>query len=158
MTDIEVRLTDQQLPGLLWRRDHSRNTCQIFPLLHHLNAHLCFSPQDTQVQFSKSSLFKSDFLIWRLRSLLLWTTNNTLLFLTEGLCRHQHYLCSRARSREWLQLGVPQHECLTHRAPAYSHDSVDNHTSLMSCFWQTVWWEQASSPNEKPFSSQHLAA
>lgn len=53
MTDIEVRLTDQQLPGLLWRRVRSRNTCQMFPLLHHLNVSASFL---RTLKFSSPSL------------------------------------------------------------------------------------------------------
>lgn len=118
------------------------------------------SSSDLQVQF-----ILKRFAYLETWELVIMNSKQYTAYLIKALCRHQHspcshraHQCSRAGSREWLQLGVPWHQHLTHQVPAYSHDSVDNHTSPTSCFWQTVWWEEASSPNEKPFSSQRLAA
>lgn len=116
---------------------------------------LCFSPQDTPVRISRSSLFWSVLLIWRLGTLLLWVMNNTLLFLIRALCANIGLVWAPgAGSREWFQLGVSQHQrwfpaCPTKPQLILWGAWTSAPAPLTRLFWVTAQWEEDSLLNKK---------
>lgn len=135
--------------------DLGRNTRRYCLLSYHLNGSA--SPlQDAPVQISRSSLFWSGLLIWRLRSLLLRVMNNTLLFLTTALHKHWLHVSSGGREQGMVPAGCLSApalvSCLSHQAPGHPLGSVDQCPGPTSLFWVTVQREEGSWLNLKLFS------